>query len=259
AFPDGQINFVRASRLPTAAEETTAGTAGFGGLHVVRLGTEDLRLAALKTGSNAVPLTAAQLFHVYQCDAGYRKWNDSNIGGTSATNIVPIIPQSGSGTRSTFITDLQTAGGGTITLGSCVQTAEENDPSAITSGNFGTPADAIAPFSGSRLNLYDSSYFHNPATPYPGGAALAAGIKILSGAPPAGGSAYIDTRGLFVVFKQSDLSSSTIFEPGGTKNMIQTLFSGANPYFKTAPGQALVAAAGADPAYKDCGLNPTSC
>jgi hypothetical protein len=61
-----EINFVRASRLPTSAEETTAGTDGFGGLHVVKLGTENLELAALKTGTNAVPLSAATLYHVYQ-------------------------------------------------------------------------------------------------------------------------------------------------------------------------------------------------
>jgi ABC-type phosphate transport system substrate-binding protein len=268
AFPHGEISYVRASRLPTSAEETTAGTEGFGGLHVVKLGTEDLELAELKTGSNAVPMSAAQLYHVYQCDAGFTHWNDSGIGGTSSDAIDPIIPQSGSGTRSTFLTDIETAAGQTsITLGGCVKTSEENDPTAITSGNFGPSADAIAPFSGSRLNLYNANYFHNPATAYPGGAALAPGIKMdtgtVTGPVPTGSTApnvfYDDNRGLFIVFKQSDLSSAIPFQPGGSKNLWQTLFSGSNPYFKSGPGQALVVQAGATGGYSDCGVNPTSC
>jgi hypothetical protein len=268
AFPDGEINFVRASRLPTTAEETTAGTDGFGGLHVVKLGTEDLQLAELGTGSHAVPLSAAQLYHVYQCDTGFTNWNSSGIGGSSADAIVPIIPQAGSGTRSSFLADIETgAGQTTITLGGCVKTAEENDPTAITGGAFGTPADAIVPFSGSRLALYNSGYFHNPATAFPGGAALTPGIKVdtgtVLGPVPVGSTApntaYDDNRGLFIVFRQSDLASTTPFQPGISKNLIQTFFSGTNPYFKSAPGQALVAAAGATPGYSDCGLNPTSC
>jgi ABC-type phosphate transport system substrate-binding protein len=268
AFPDGQVNFARASRLPTSTEETAASTAGFGGLHVVKLGSENLQLAVKATGSNAVPLSAAQLYHVYQCDTGFTHWNDAGIGGTSTDDIAPIIPQSGSGTRSTFLTDIETAAGQTsISLGACVKTSEENDPTAITSGSFGTPADAIVPFSGSRLALFNAGYFRNPATPYPGGTAVDAGIKMDTGSVPgpvptgssAPNTAYNDNRGLYVVFKQSDLGRTQPFQPGSSRNLIQTLFSGTNPYFKSGPGQALVAAAGATPGYSDCGVNPTSC
>jgi hypothetical protein len=255
AFPNGEINFVRSSRLPTSAEDNSAAAVAFGGIHVVKLGTEGLQVAELKTGSNAVPLTALQLYHVYQQDAGYTTWNGAGIGGTSSDTIVPIIPQSGSGTRSTFLSDIETAAGqSSITLGPTVKVSEENDPTAITSGNFGTPADAIVPFSGSRLNLFDANYFHNPATPYPGGPAVSADIKMLTGS-----GAYDDNRGLYVVFRQSDLASASPFQPGGTKNLIQTLFSGSSAYFKSGAGQALVAAAGATPGYSDCGVNPTSC
>jgi hypothetical protein len=247
-----EINYVRSSRLPTAAEETTAGTDGFGGLHVVKLGTENLGIAAATT-TNAVALSAATLYHVYQCDAGYTKWNDTNIGGTSTDAIVPLIPQAGSGTRSTFLSDIETAAGQTtITLGGCVQTVEENDPTSIT-GNA-APKDAIAPFSGSRINLYNSGFFHDPSVAFPGGAALTPGVSLVTGT-----GAYDDNRGLYIVFRQSDLGSTTVWQPGSTKNIWQTLFSGTNPYFKTGPGQALVAAAGATKGYADCGNNPTSC
>jgi ABC-type phosphate transport system substrate-binding protein len=254
-----EINFVRASRLPTSAEETTAGTDGFGGLHVVKLGTENLELAALKTGTNAVPLSAATLYHVYQCDAGYTHWDDSAIGGTSGDTIVPIIPQSGSGTRSSFLSDIEAGAGQTsITLGACVKTGEENDPTAITSGDFGTPADAIEPFSGSRLKLYNSGYFHDPTVAYPGGTALTPGISMLTGTPKTG-SFYDDDRGLYIVFRQDDLSSTKPFQPGGTRNLWQVLFSGKNPYFKSAPGQALVTAAGATSGSHRSRSSPTSC
>jgi ABC-type phosphate transport system substrate-binding protein len=255
-----EINFVRASRLPNSGEEGDPRVPAFGGLHVVRLGNEDLELAAATT-TDAVPLSASQLFHVYQCDAGFTTWAGTGIGGASAATIVPIIPQNGSGTRSTFLADIEAgAGQTTITLGGCVKTAEENDPTAITSGNFGTPKDAIEPFSGSRLKLYNSGYFHAPGTStFPAGAALSAGIKLETGTVTKGGTAYDDNRGLFIVFRQSDLASTKPFQAGGTKNLIQTFFSGTSPYFKSAAGQALVAAAGATPAYKDCGVNPTSC
>jgi ABC-type phosphate transport system substrate-binding protein len=255
-----KINFVRASRLPNSVESGGQQATAFGGLHTVKLGTEDLEMAAATT-TDAVPLTAAQLFHVYQCDAGFTTWNGAGIGGSSAAAIVPIIPQSGSGTRSTFLTDIETgAGQTTITLGACVKTGEENDPTAITSGNFGTPKDAIEPFSGSRLKLYTGGYFHDPgSSTFPAGPALSPGIKLETGAVTKGGTAYDDDRGLYIVFRQSDLASTKPFQAGGTKNLIQTFFSGTSPYFKSAAGQALVQAAGATPGYKDCGVNPTSC
>jgi len=39
------------------------------------------------------------------------------------------------------------------------QGIEENDPTAIT--NNADPANAIAPFSGCRLNLWNTGYFHS--------------------------------------------------------------------------------------------------
>jgi ABC-type phosphate transport system substrate-binding protein len=254
-----QINFVRASRLPNSTEEGSAQATAFGGLHVVRLGNENLEIAAAAT-TDAVPLSASQLFHVFQCDAGFTTWSGSGIGGSSGATIVPIIPQNGSGTRSTFLADIEAGAGQTsITLGGCVKTGEENDPTAITSGNFGASKDAIEPFSGSRLKLYTSGYFHDPTAAFPGGAALTPGIKMETGTVTKGGTAYDDNRGLYIVFRQSDLASTKPFQPGGTKNLIQTFFSGTSPYFKSAAGQALVQVAGATPAFKDCGVNPTSC
>ena len=55
-----------------------------------------------------MPLSAQQLKSIYTCTA--TTW--TSVGGTSADTIIPIIPQLGSGTRSTFLADigLTTAG-----------------------------------------------------------------------------------------------------------------------------------------------------
>jgi hypothetical protein len=121
--------------------------------------------------------------------------------GISTDTIIPIIPQSGAGIRSTFLADLSTALGTTVNAGTCTTIGESNDPTAITSlatNSSGNPLtvnpvdgstcspncayDAIEPFSGARLDLWNgvvgnssygsnvgaaNAYFRNPADPYP--------------------------------------------------------------------------------------------
>ena len=244
-----QISFVRASRLPTAAEQTTASNNGWGFLHVVQLGTEDLQVAVANTTHAPAGLSLAELIKIY--NGTWTNWSQVP-GSLAAGTIIPLLPQTGSGTRSSFLADLQAANGGTaITLGSAVQTVEENDPTSITGSS--SPADTVAPFSGSRLALYNAGYFHDPTVAFPGGAALVAGIKIAGGTPADSNPVYDDNRGLYVIYRDSDRTSTTPFQPGGAKNMVNTLFSGSNPYFKSGAGQALVAAAGATPGYSDLG------
>jgi hypothetical protein len=58
-----------------------------------------------------------------------------------------------------------------------------------------------------------------------------------------------------VIFRQSDTTAKA-FQPGGTLNWVQTLFSnpgGTKPFFDRTTGQALIAAAGTTPAYQDLG------
>lgn len=241
------INFVRSSRLPTDAEQTTAINNGWGGLHVVRISTDALRIAAATTTNAPAALTPTQLVSIYSCTA--TTW--TAVGGSATSTIIPLIPQTGSGTRSSFLADLKAANGNTdVTLGSCVQTVEENDPASITTAT--SPADAIAPFSGGRKNLYDSGYFKDSTVKF-GSApvALTSGLQLLSGT-----GSYLNTRGLFIVFRDKDLASTVPFQPGGTKNWAKTLFSnsgGSAPFVNTTAGQADIAAGGATPSYQDCG------
>jgi ABC-type phosphate transport system substrate-binding protein len=273
------INFVRASRLPNATEINTASAlAGWGGgLHVVKIATDDLLMAAASASTNAVPLTASQLVSIYTCAT--TDWNTLNPSAPVGSTIIPQIPQSGSGTGDTFRTDLAAANGGvTVTIGGCVQVTEENDPAAITGA--AAPANAIQPMSSGRVALYNSGYFHDPNGGFPTPTALTSGVQLLYGTggtaqtpnactkptnPPGGGNTltYCNTRGLYIVWRESDNSFATPWQPGGTRNWVQTLFWRAvgdgTPYVKTLGGQAAIAAGGVTATWVDCGLNPTSC
>ncbi len=276
-----QINFARSSSPLSAAQVTVAtGTGGVGNLHEIRLAKDDLAIAAGNT-TNAPALSAAQLMSIYQCATTATKWNQ--VGGTSSDTIIPVIPQNGSGTRKTFLQDIgftvNSDGSTSPALGSCVKTYEENDPYALyldSSGNqiadpYATTAapnpDAIEPMSGGRLALYTSGYFTNPNTALGTGTAsgdetvLAPKVKLIKTGTPSSGTIYDDVRGLYVIFRDADVTSSATFN-GTSKNWVNTLFlagaSGGTPFFKGPAGQSLLAAAGVTPSYADCGVNPTS-
>jgi len=199
-------------------------------------------------------LSAADLLGIYT--GTYTTWNQlpGNSAGSTDT-IIPLIPPSGSSIYKTFIADLTTAHGGTApVLSASVKTVEQNDPTAITGAT--TPADAIVPFSAARLALWNDGYFHNPATVFPGSTtALTPGVVLLSGTP-GDGTVYDSPITDYVIFRQSDASSTTPFEPGGSRNWVNTLFSnpgGSTPFFGKGAGQALIAAAGVTPLYSDLG------
>jgi hypothetical protein len=277
AITDPTINFARMSSTPEGnGFGATAVTNGWQGLQDFVLGEEHLQLAAANTTNAPAGLSAKQLVAIYSCNAQLLNpanpvapvtWNE--VGGTATSAVIPTIPQSGSGTGKTFLADLQAANGGVaITVGSCVVTTEENDPAAITGA--ATPADAIAPMSGSRLNLWSGlsgnttfgpnpggGFFHDPTVAYPGSAtALSPGVKLLSGAPSDGNPVYNDTRQLHIVYRWIDQISTTHFEPGSTLNWAQALFCNpggtTTPFFQSAEGKLLIAEAGANPATQSC-------
>lgn len=247
------INYIASASLPTSAQQATASSNGWGYLHVVEIGTDAVQIAA-DTTTNAPSLSANELLKIYT--GVYTTWNQLPGNSTGSTDtIIPEIPPSGSSIYKTFIADLTTANGGTApTLASNVKTVEQNAPTAITGAL--TPADAIAPFSQARLNLWNSGYFHSPATVFPGNPTpLTPGVSLLSGTPGDGNAVYNSPITDYVIFRQSDATSTTPIEPGGTKNWVQTLFSTSSgqPFFEKAQGQALLSAAGITPHYVDLG------
>lgn len=177
------INFARSSRQVKSTEFGTAETEGFGGLHVVQISDDPLQIAVNGTpaangtasfpnsSTNAVPLSCLDLYDIYVSTASTHITTWNQVAGAPSTDtdaIIPLIPQSGSGTRSTFLTDItgcalgSTNATSTPSLNSDVVTVEENDPTAI--GQQSTPADAIDPFSYGRLNLFNSGYFTTPGS-----------------------------------------------------------------------------------------------
>jgi ABC-type phosphate transport system substrate-binding protein len=151
---DPCVDFARSSRGPESTDPTTIAFVPFAG---------DAITYASPTSSSVtspVPagMTVADLADIYNCT--WTNWDQ--VPGNSANDapIVPVLPQSNSGTRSTFLLLL---GGGTtaLTPGSCVVNGTAADGDAIeentglSTGNedqFGTTAtsttvDDVFPYS----------------------------------------------------------------------------------------------------------------
>lgn len=263
-----KINCSRSSSFPgsltvgSVSAYQAAINAGWGGLHVVRAAKEDLALAAANTTNAPAGLSVTTTASIYNITQTVVTWADvpGYSGPCPTCTIVPLLPQSGSGTRNTFLADLKAAMPSFICCNPSVQQfIEENDPTSIT--NNADPADAIVPFSGGRLNLYNHNYFHNPHTPYsnnpfPGGVTLTAGISQLLAPAPDGSPTYDDVRGLYFMWRASD-DSLPAWQPGGTKNWPQALFSTGSLLAGFA-ARNLVNSAGVTYTYLDCGIDPAS-
>jgi hypothetical protein len=260
----GSIQMARMSRLPNSTEEGNCPTSGgCGGLHVYQVATDKLAIASRSAafgGTNAAAgLSAAELVGIYQCTT--TQWNQlpGNSAGSTST-IHPLIPQSGSGTRNFFLADLQAANGGTaITLGGCVRTVQEHDPTGIWADP--SPADTIEPFSTGKITLINNGYFANAGYTNTGGKnAYSSGfLSVLNGAPGDGNAIYNSTRGMYLTIRNTDLVSTTPFQPGSAQNWAQALLSTSTSYFARSAQAGEITAAGFTQAYKDCGVNPTTC
>ncbi len=165
------IDFARSSSALNTTEVSN-------NLWAVPFAVDGLKLAVKATGSNAPAfVTPAQLVSIYKGET--TNWNQ--VGGGNGT-IVPLIPQSGSGTRSFFTAQLQAANGGVaVVLGPNVVETQEHDDSLIKND-----ANAVAPFSTGRAK---------PLTT----------ITLLGGSSVGGFEAK---RALYDVVRQADLTAS---------------------------------------------------
>ena len=110
---------------------------------------KDLITYAINSGGNGVTnLTDTDLTAIFECnaslinsaDTGAVTW--SEVGGTSTDAIIPVLPQSSSGTRSQWLSDI-----GVTTPGSCVvngayngTTIEENEGNNAVFTSAGNPS-----------------------------------------------------------------------------------------------------------------------
>lgn len=120
------------------------------------------------TGTTHAPtsLTPAQLGAIYNCDgstlpgghSGPVTWKE--LGGSSSHQVIPVIPQSSSGTRSFFLKSI-----GVTTPGSCVvptdNSVEENEGTNAIFQNTATAPDIIFPYS---IAVYLAQTIHNHGT-----------------------------------------------------------------------------------------------
>ena len=268
-LPTGSIQMARMSRLPSTTEESncpTTGTNPCGGLHVYRIASDGFTMVHAASGYNGpASLSINELVSVYTC--AITKWNQlpGNSGGSGNT-IHPLIPQSGSGTRGAFLTDLSAAAGSTINPGSCVRTVQEHDPTGIYAD--GSPGDAIEPFSTGKIGLINGTinasgaYFVNGVSYSGAGAAngaYTAGFlaKTAAGNATDGNPNWSTNRNLYLVIRNSDLTSTTPFQPGSSANWASAIITAnLTSAFRSTNGKAEIAAAGFTYSYLDCGVNP---
>jgi hypothetical protein len=256
-----QVNFMRASAMPTAAQQQAAVNNGWGGIHCYQFATDGLAMAV----SNATPsnagtsgLSIQTLVQLYSATGTVRNWGDipGYNGPAAGTAIEPLLIQSGSGTQNFFIAQLTAANGGTpITFRSGLTVVEEHDPTPIQNN-----ANAIAPFSSARKTLLDSGYF---------GAALQNTIGLQR--PPTNPNAFSVTRPVFVLVRQSSVTDHTgadgIAFPwrgsgAAAQNWVEALFGPAGTPAGSPGGfmaraslaRPLVEAAGFTYQYADLGL-----
>ena len=267
-----KINFVESASLPSAAQESTAVTHGWGGLHVVEFATDNIDIAvnaAGNGGTNApAGLTAAQLVSIYSAPAPGITWS-ALTGGTdpSTTIVYPELPPSGSSIYKTFVKALNHQYNGTTGTSSFaftkspeVVTVEQNDPTAITGAGSTNKLNAIVPFAAGRLSLWNASFFHTPGTVFPGGVALTPNISLLTGTPDGGGTNYTSAIKDYIIFRQDDLQDSVAYNPGSSLNWAHYLFSSTGegtpvtPEFDKTSIQTLLGYAGVTPHYTDIGL-----
>lgn len=146
-----QVDMARASRNIKSSDG-----AGIASVLIAK----DLITYSSVTGSNApANLSSTQLKAIYACDAsilgtghtGPVTWDE--VGGTGTDQVVPVLPQTSSGTRSQWLTDIGETY--TTTAPACVVNGTNSSGAAIEE-NEGTnavfsganSADIVFPFSG---------------------------------------------------------------------------------------------------------------
>ncbi|WP_235736248.1 Ig-like domain repeat protein [Nocardioides alcanivorans] len=131
---NSDLDYARSSSALSAAEISA-------GLYAFPFALDVLEMAVSKSSNAPAQLTEQQILAIYS--GTVTNW--SQVGGTSGV-IVPMIPQSGSGTRSFFESELKRINGGnTVNLASSVREVQEHDDTEIKDD-----ANAIAPFSAGR-------------------------------------------------------------------------------------------------------------
>lgn len=151
---NNNVNFARSSSTLNAGNGEAAALTQF------PFAVDGLKMAVSGNVASDAPatLTISDIVNIYK--GTYKHWNEipGNTGGSTAF-IHPYIPQTGSGTRSFFLSELKAGNGGVdVTLAVAdglgypgVSETQEHSPTDIQDN-----ADAIAPFSTARAQTLAS-------------------------------------------------------------------------------------------------------
>lgn len=262
-------------------------------LYSVQFGTDRQVIATAATTNAPATLSAATVKKIYKGEI--LTWNQipGNEGGSSET-IIPLTLPDDAGMWNTFLSGIRAANGLTTTMWTDADArsnpnsfnVQQNDPTAITNLPTADQKNAIVPFPKSRAFVVNDGYYttaqdgSNQTNPYNGArtytgtftrgdatlgrhrvAASAAGIKLLAPTSTSSGAGepYGQNFALRAIFRESDLNSTTPWQPGSTLNWVRTLFynpgSDVLPFVRTPAGQALVTAAGQTPTYRVYGTD----
>ncbi len=236
------INFVRSSRLPTAAEQAAAGANGWGGLHVITYATDATAIAVAATTNAPAGLSPAELVNIY--DGTYQTWGDvpGYTGSAPNDQIIALLPAPGTDARALFDADLAAANLGIpVAYSASDVVVGDDDYSAIESAT--DPADAIEPFSAAQLSLIEAGYF---------GSDVEAAIARLAGTAPDGAASYAASHPLYIIVRDSDIASTAHWN-GSSANWANRLFTGSRPTIASGAGQTLLANAGLTAVYTNLG------
>jgi ABC-type phosphate transport system substrate-binding protein len=242
----------------------------------------DRQFIATATDTNApAVLTGEEILKIYHGD--YKKWGDlpTYTGPAPDETIIPLLLPTDAGMWNTFLANVKKQNPAVVVDAAYIRSnpnsigVQQNDPTAIT--GLTTDAlrkNAIVPFPRGRFRTLNTGYYTttsdgsktNNYNTEPGHRtpASAAGIKLLDGdsntdvaspsAPYGGNFAYN------AIVRESDVKSTTPWQPGSTLNWVQALFynpveGGPAPFVRTPAGEALLTAAGVTPDYHVFGTN----
>jgi ABC-type phosphate transport system substrate-binding protein len=236
------IDYARSSRAPESTDPDDIVFVPFAGDAIAWSSP-----AGTSSDVSPVPstLTFTDLVDIYTCVD--TTWNE--VGGSSDAPIVPVLPQSGSGTRATFLLDL--GGGSTaLTPGSCV--VNGTNSTGDIEENTGLSSPNAAQFDPSGVPAVDDIF------PYSIGDYLAQGTATDG---VGGHASSIWGHGVMTLHDLTN-SSGTVEAPTTTNSSSQPIINTSYPYFqrdlynvvRNGNGSSTTAAFPTTPAYEATGL-----
>jgi ABC-type phosphate transport system substrate-binding protein len=278
----GLIDVGRAPNALTVPQETTAQNNLGTKLIRVQFASDRQLIATAATTNAPTTLTAKQVLNIYNGTwktwGAIPGWGTAAVPGSDASKagetIIPLILPTDAGMWTTFYQTLDAQNPSTVTSdtprgnSNSIQ-VQQNDATAITGLTDAQRPNAIMPFPRSRVSILNKGYFTDPSTTNAYNNTVshrtpinANGIKLLDAASTTDNNTEDASFGgnfaVNALIRESDLNSTTPWQPGSTLNWVKALFynpGGPAPFVKSPAGIQLLEAAGVTPVYRVFGTD----